>query len=288
MTVAWLNGEFLPLERARVSVLDRGFLFADAVYEVIPVYAGRPFRLAQHLLRLDNSLRGVKIPNPRSAAEWTALLRELVARNGGGDQSLYLQVTRGAQPKRDHAIPEEAQPTTVAFSQAMPAMSDALRTQGAAAITAPDSRWRDCHIKSTALLPNVLARHEAAVAGAAETLLIRDGEVLEGSSSNIFAVMDNVLITPPKSRHILLGITRDLILELAREHRISHAEQNLSAEALPEAAELWLTSSTKEVVPVTRLDGRPVGDGKPGPLWRRIDKLLQTHKESLPDECNGQ
>lgn len=282
MSIAYVNGAFTPLHEARVSVLDRGFLFADAVYEVIPAYAGSLFRLPQHLQRLDNSLRALLLDNPHDDAGWTALLRELVERNGGGDLAVYLQVTRGAQAQRDHVLPESPQATVVIFCQPLRGMSDEVRRRGVATVTRDDPRWRDCHIKSTALLPNVLVRHQAGAEGATEALLIRDGELMEGSSSNVFVVLDGVIVTPPRSRHILPGITRDVLLELIRAQDIAHAEQGIPVEALAAAEEIWLTSSTREVVPVTRVDGKPVGDGVPGPLWGHVLTLLQTYKEAPP------
>lgn len=279
MKTAWLNGEFLPLAQARVPVLDRGFLFADSVYEVIPAYAGSLFRLAQHLQRLANSLLALGIANPHAEERWIALLKELVSRNGGGDLAVYLQVTRGAQAGRDHTLPDTPAPCVVMFCQALRGMSEEVRRRGVVAVTRPDLRWRDCYIKSTALLPNVMARHQAAEAGAAEALLIRDGELTEGTSSNVFAVLDGVLTTPPKSRHILPGITRDLLLELARANAIAFEERGIAVEALARAEEIWLTSSTREITPVTRLDNRPVGDGAPGLLWQRLHTLLQRYKD---------
>lgn len=279
MSIAWLNGEFLPLEQARVPVLDRGFLFADSVYEVIPAYGGALFRLPQHLQRLNNSLQALGIPNPHDDARWAALLEELVRRNGSGDMAVYLQVTRGAETKRDHALPDATEPCVVMFSQTLHGMSEEVRTRGVAAITRSDPRWRDCYIKSTALLPNVMARHQAAEVGATEALLIRDGELTEGTSSNVFVVLDGILMTPPKSRHILPGITRDLLLELVRANAIHYEERGIAEESLSLAEEIWLTSSTKEITPVTQLDGRPVGPGSPGALWQRVDTLLQHYKD---------
>jgi D-alanine transaminase len=279
---AYIDGEFLPLEQASVPVLDRGFLFADAIYEVIPAYAGSLFRLPQHLERLANSLGAAAIPDPHSAAHWTQLLNTLVEQNGGGDMALYLQVTRGSQPRRDHAMPQAPQPRVIAFCQTLNGTSAATLQSGISAITLADPRWQDCYIKTTALLPNVLARQRAVEQGADEALLIRDGQVTEGSASNVFAVQDGVLTTPPKSRHILPGITRDLVLELAETHALPHTEQAIFEEALPAMQELWLTSSTREIVPITRLNGAPVGDGRPGPIWRQVYNMLQRYKGAPP------
>lgn len=275
MNIAYVDGELLPLEQARVPVTDRGLLFGDAVYEVVPVYAGRPYLLEAHLARLARSLDGIRLTNPHSDAEWTTLLTALVERNGGGDLMLYLQVTRGAYPRRDHRMPETARPTVIAFCQPLPAPDPATFERGVAAITRPDPRWARCDIKSTALLANVLVADEAHAADANEAILIRDGQVIEGASSNVFVVRDSVLATPPLSRNLLAGITRDTVLHLARANDIPCTEAVIAPAELAAADEIWLTSSTREIYPVTRLDGAPVGDGRPGPLWARMRALLQ-------------
>lgn len=281
MATAYVNGQFLPLEQATVSVLDRGLLFADSVYEVIPVYAGRPFCLARHLDRLQRSLDGLRVPNPHDAATWTAQIRTLIEANGGGDLSVYLQVTRGAPARRDHRLPTEPEPTVIAFCQSRSAPDASILGQGIAAVTRDDTRWRDCHIKSTSLLANVLAADDARSAGAAEAILVRDGTVLEGTSSNVFAVIEGQLVTPALRDTILAGITRGLILELAARRGLDHAEvDQLRPEALRTAEEVWISSSTREILPVTRLDGAPVGSGLPGPVWTRVLHWLQdqTHE----------
>lgn len=275
MHTAYVNGEFLPLEQARISVLDRGFLFADSVYEVIPVYAGRPFLLEEHLQRLDNSLAGIRLANPRSISSWRSLVTELITANGGGNMALYLQVTRGADTRRDHRLSAAPQPTIVAFCQTRNAPDPATFSDGVAAVTHNDERWLHCAIKSTSLLANILAADDAANAGAAEAILIRDGQVTEGASSNVFAVLDGILTTPALRPEILPGITRAYVLRLAREHGIACAEATLTPTALETAEEIWLTSSTREIYPVTRLDGMPVGSGRPGPVWTRMRALLQ-------------
>lgn len=273
--IAYVDGEYLPLEQARVPVTDRGLLFGDAVYEVVPVYAGRPYLLDAHLERLDRSLAGIRLPNPHSHGQWRELLAALVERNGGGDLALYLQVTRGAYPRRDHRLPAKPRPTVIAFCQARHPPDPATFEQGVSAVTRADPRWARCEIKSTALLANVLVADEARAAGAAEAILTRGGEVAEGASSNVFAVLDGVLTTPPLSPAILAGITRDAVLRLARAHDVAHAEAGIPAAALAGADEIWLTSSTREIYPVTRLDGRPIGTGRPGPVWTRMRGLLQ-------------
>jgi D-alanine transaminase len=278
--VVYLNGAFLPQERAFVSVLDRGFLFGDGIYEVIPVYAGRPFRVAQHLDRLDASLAAIRLQNPLPRATWTGALQQLVEHNGGGDQSIYLQITRGTGP-RDHAFPARVVPTVFAMSNPLAPLPPAVREQGVAAVTAEDIRWKHCHIKATSLLANVLLRQQAIDAGGYEAILIRGGEVTEGAASSVFVVRDGVLRTPPPGPALLPGITRDLVLELAAAAGLPCQEATIAASELVSAEELWLTSSTKEVLPVTRLDGRPVGNGRPGPLWTDMHDLYQAYKDSL-------
>ncbi|MES1944864.1 D-amino acid aminotransferase [Salinisphaera sp. PC39] len=270
-----MNGTFLPLAEARVPVTDRGLLFGDAVYEVIPVYRGNPFRLDAHLRRLARSLAAIRIPNPHDDAGWRALFRELIERNGGGDLSLYLQVTRGAYPRRDHRLPPDPRPTVIAFCQSRPGADPDTFESGVSAVVQPDIRWARCEIKSTALLPNVLLAAEAHDAGANEAILVRDGHVTEGSSSNVFVVRDGTVATPPLAPSILAGITREAVLEVARAHAVPCAERDIAADELAAADEIWLTSSTREIYPVTTLDGVPVGDGRPGPVWTRMRALLQ-------------
>lgn len=275
--IAYVNGDYVALAEARISVLDRGFLFADSVYEVVPVYAGRCYRLQAHVKRLQQSLAGIGLEHPYSSADWTALLENLVARNGGGDISVYLQVTRGAMAQRAHTLPNNPEPGVVAFCQPRSAPNPALLENGISAITLADTRWQYCRIKSTALLANVLAADEARRAGAAEALLTRDGQVLEGTSSNVFAVIDGCITTPALRDTILPGITRATILELARKHALPHAEvDELSVARLAAADEIWITSSTREIYPVTRLDDAAVGSGRPGPVRARMSTLLQT------------
>lgn len=280
MGIAYLNGEFLPLEQARVSVLDRGFLFGDGVYEVLPVYGRRLFRLEHHLQRLDQSLAGIRLANPLPAEAWQGLLEEVIARNAEFEQSVYLQITRGAA-KRDHAFPRGVAPTVFAMSNPLAPMPAYVKERGVAAIMLEDIRWRYCHIKAIALLPNILLRQQALDVGADEAILIRDGEVTEGAASNVYIVRDGTLTTPPKGPFLLPGVTRDLVLELAAAHDIPCREVPVTRAQLMEADEVWLTSSTKEVLPVTRLDGQPVGDGLPGPLWKRMIELYQGYKDAF-------
>lgn len=275
----YLNGEFLPADQACVSVLDRGFIFGDGVYEVIPVYGGRSFRLEHHLDRLDHSLAGIRLENPLPHERWGEVLEELVARNGGGDQSVYLQVTRGVA-RRDHAFPKDAAPTVFAMSSPLTEPPPGLR-DGILAITLEDIRWRLCNIKAIALLPNILLRQQAIDQGAGEAIMLRDGEVTEGAAANVFVIQNGVVATPPKSNLLLPGITRDLVVEICRANAIPCEERALAEEELRAADEVWVTSSTKEVVPVTRLDGVPVGNGRPGPVWMRINDLYRDYKAAF-------
>ena len=279
-SLVYLNGAFLPPEQAQVSAFDRGFVFADGVYEVIPAYGGRLFRFPQHLARLDNSLRSIRLANPLSAAEWRSVCARLIEANDGGDLSIYLQVTRGPAP-RDHAFPAHAQPTVFAYAQPLKYPDAGQLAKGVAAITVPDIRWQRCDIKAIALLANVLLRQQATEAGAAEAILIRDGIMTEGSASNIFLVLNGVLVTPPKGPFILPGVTRDLVVELAHAHGVACEEREIRESALAEAAELMLSSSTKELLPITRLDGRTVGNGKPGPVHARLVALYQEYKSDF-------
>jgi D-alanine transaminase len=281
MSIAYLNGAWQPLEETRVPVLDRGFLFGDGVYEVIPVYSGRPFRLKEHLQRLENNLAAIRIDTPLSHDEWHAIIQRLIEDLGAVDQALYLQVTRGIAPKRDHAFPAETTPTVFAMTNPLPAPDQERNRQGFAAITVSDERWNNCHIKAITLLANLLARQDAVDAGAQEAIFIRDGKAVEGAASNLFIVRDRLLITPPKSKHLLPGITRDFVLELAAGHGIPYAEAEIPVEELRKADEIWVTSSIREILPITSLDGKPVGTGTPGPGWLRMQELFEGGKESI-------
>jgi D-alanine transaminase len=281
MTIAFLNGAFLPLEDACVPAMDRGFLFGDGVYEVIPVYGSKLFRLAHHLKRLRNSLDAVRINNPLSGEEWETMLLELVSRNEGTDQAVYLQVTRGVAAKRDHAFPADTRPTIFAMSTPMAASVDIDSITGATAVTLPDIRWKLCNIKAITLLPNVILRQQAIDAGTAEAILIQDGYATEGAASNLFIVKNGLLITPPNGPALLPGITRDLIIELAANNAIPFREADITEAELFGADEIWLTSSTREISPVTRLDDTVISAGKPGPLWKRMIALYQDYKTAL-------
>lgn len=281
MTTAYLNGSFLPLDQARVPVMDRGFLFGDGIYEVIPVYGGKLFRLAHHLKRLQNSLDAVRIANPLETDAWESMLTELVERNPGSDQVIYLQVTRGVAPRRDHAFPDEIRATVFAMSSPSAEPVDSASIQGIAAITLPDIRWQHCNIKAITLLPNVLLRQQAVDAGSVEAILLKDGYAIEGAASNIFIVKNRVLITPPNGTALLPGITRDLILELAVASATPFRECSIPEADLRGADEIWLTSSTREISPVIKLDDQLVGSGQPGPAWKTMIGLFQQYKERV-------
>lgn len=281
MTV-YLNGQFLPIAEAKISVLDRGFIFGDGVYEVIPVYSRHAFRLAEHLRRLNHSLSSIKLANPHSDAEWTQLLNELIARNTEEDQYLYLHITRGVA-KRDHAFPNPPVPPTVfVMSNPLTTPPAALLASGISAITAPDNRWLRCDIKAISLLPNVLLRQMAVDAGCAETIMIRDNEFMtEGAASNIFVVKNGALLAPPKDHLMLPGITYDVMLELAAANGIPHQVRKVLLDEVFAADELLLTSSTKEVLAITTLNGKPVGSGQPGALFAKLHALYQRFKQEV-------
>jgi D-alanine transaminase len=281
MGEVYLNGDYVPLEEAKVSVMDRGFLFGDGIYEVIPVYGGQPFRLPQHLDRLDNSLAAIRMENPLPREEWGRILEHLTGARPEVDQLVYLQVTRGADPMRNHLFPAGAAPTVFVMAWNAKPRKPEIAEQGIAAITLDDFRWLRCDIKATALLSNVLLRQAAEDAGVEESILIRDGCAIEGSISNIFVVLDGELVTPPKGNLLLPGITRDLVVELARDAGITCSERELMREELAAADEIWITSSSREVAPITRLDSEPVGTGVPGAVWHRMDALFQEYKVRL-------
>lgn len=275
-TIVYLNGQYLPLFEAKVSVLDRGFLFGDGVYEVIPVYSGNIFRIQEHLKRLDNSLAEIRLDNPYSVEQWLTIFEPFLDKSK--DQSIYLQITRGGAAKRDHAFPEQVKPTVFVMCSDIKPFEGKIT--GIKAITLDDIRWELCNIKAITLLANILLRQEAIDEGCAEAILVKQGYVTEGAASNVFVVIDGVLMTPPSNTSILPGITRDVILELAEKNRISCSEQVISVEALAPASEIWVTSSTREIIPVVELDGKKVGDGKPGPLFKQMDALLQAEKQA--------
>jgi D-alanine transaminase len=281
LPVCYLNGSYMPLTEARISPLDRGFLYADAVYEVMPVYGGRPFRFAAHAERLARSLAGISMEDPHSSAQWRAILGALIERNGGGDCYVYWQVTRGAQLGRTHAPLPNVSRTVFAFCSPLPALSTDTLEKGVSCVTATDTRWARCDIKSTALLANVLLRQLAVESSATETILLRDGELTEASASAVHVVLGGEVLMPPNSHRILPGTTRSAVEEMAARARIHWRVLPVSEAQLRAADEVWISAATREVQAVTSIDARSVGTGKPGPLWRRVYEELQHYKQEL-------
>jgi D-alanine transaminase len=275
--IVYLNGRFLPIGEAQVSVLDRGFIYGDGVYELVPVYGGQPFRLPQHLTRLQRSLDGIGLANPHTDAQWEKLVRDLAARSPHADQGVYFQVTRGVA-KRDHAFPQGVAPTVFMMSNPLPTPSREQVERGVAVVTADDNRWHRCDLKTISLLGNVLMRQLAAEQGALETVMFRDGFLTEASASNVLIVKDGTIVVPPKDNLILPGITYDATMEFARGAGVPLVMRPVpQAEALA-ADEMWLSSSTKEVLAITTVDGRPFAGGAPGPVFRRIWEIFQAEK----------
>ena len=281
LPIAYLNGEYLPLADARISPLDRGFLFADSVYEVLPVYRGRPFRVREHFDRLARSLGEIRVPMPKSHAEWAEICVELTRRNGGGDLYLYVQVTRGAEFGRNHAWPEGLVPTVFAFATALEPPPPAWFEQGVAAVTAADLRWARRDIKTTALLANVLLKKRSADVGAFETILLEHGHLTEGSSTTVHVVERGVIRTPPNGHEILPGTTRDVVMLLAARLGIPAEAEPISEARLRAADEIWLAFSTRGVLPVTTLDGAAVGTGRTGPLFRRVHAAFDAYLREI-------
>lgn len=278
----YLNGQFLPLAEAGISPLDRGFLYGDGVYELVPVYSRKAFRLDEHLTRLQATLDGIKLANPLDPAGWRAVIEKLIAGAPWDDQSIYLQVTRGADNKRDHAFPPASvAPTAFAFASPLVTTAPEVRAKGVAAITVGDQRWARCDLKVISLLANILARQQAVEAGCAEAILIRDGFMKEGAASNIFVVKNGVLRAPPKTQLMLPGITYDLVLELATCYGQPLKVAEISENELRDADEVWMTSSTKEILAITTLDGQPVGNGKPGPFGEQMFQWYQDFKNTV-------
>lgn len=278
--MVFLNGKLVALEQATVSVLDRGFIFGDGVYELVPIYSRVPFRLDEHLARLERSLAAVAIRDPYSPQQWRSHIYALIDAQPFADQGLYLQVTRGVA-KRDHAFPKDAQPTV--FMMANPLVNPSAQQveSGAPAVSAADNRWLRCDIKSISLMGNVLLRQVSADAGAAETILFRDGRLTEASASNVFIVKAGVIVSPPKTNLILPGITYDVVLELARAEGLPLELRDVVEEEVRTADEIWISSSSKEVLAIVSLDGHAVGDGRPGPVFRRMYRLYQEFKRTV-------
>ncbi len=276
----YLDGGYLPLAEARVSVLDRGFMLGDGVYELIPVYQRKPFRLEEHLRRLRHSLDGIRLANPLADDEWREVIARIIDSHEADDQSVYLQVTRGAAP-RDHAFPKNASPTVLVMSNPMSRPDPAQFEHGVCAVSTQDIRWGRCDLKTLNLLPNVLAKQKAVEAGCVECIMFRDGVLTEGAAANIFVVKNGVILAPVKDHRVLPGITYDLVLELAQANGLPYEVRDIAEAEVRAADELWLTSSSREVQAIVDLDGRPVGSGKPGPVYRRMYALYQNFKSTL-------
>ena len=276
----FLNGRLVPLEQATVSVLDRGFIFGDGVYELVPVYSRVPFRLDEHLTRLERSLGETRIRNPYSRPEWRKHIYQLIDAQPFEDQGIYFQVTRGAA-KRDHAFPKGVEPTVFMMSNPLTNPPAAQVEKGGVAVSAVDNRWLRCDIKSISLIGNCLLRQLSAEHGAAETILFRDGKLTEASASNVFVVNGGVIQSPPKSNLILPGITYDVVVELAHANAMPLEFRDVGEAAVRGSDELWVTSSSKEVLAIVELDGTRIGDGRPGPVFRRMYQLYQDFKQKV-------
>ena len=282
LPICYLNGDFMPLRDARISPLDRGFLYSDGAYEVTPVYGGRPFRFDHHHDRLTRSLREIRMEDPLAREAWRDLYRQLIARNAhAGDLYIYVQVTRGAEFGRNHAPLPDVPRTIFAFASPWPEGRAGWRENGLPAITAQDTRWSRCDIKSVSLLANVLLRQLAVDAGASETLLLRDGQLTDSSASSVHVVIDGELRTPPNSWKLLPGTTRGVIEEVAGKAGVQWRAVAVSEQELRSASEILLGAATREVQPITTLDGKPVGTGKPGPVWRKLYDAYQAYKREL-------
>ncbi|MGQ5525367.1 D-amino acid aminotransferase [Chitinimonas sp. PSY-7] len=284
----YLNGQFVRIEDAKISALDRGCLFGDGVYEVIPVYSRQPFRLAEHIRRLEASLAAIGLSNPHHAEEWMALIAQVISLQDYEDQSIYLHVTRGATGERDFPFPANTTPTVLINPTPLVVPSAEVKATGVRAISHADFRWLRCDIKSLNLLPAVLLRQAAKQAGCAECVMFRNGMLTEGAASNIFVVKNGIIATPPKDHLILPGITYDVVIELAQQHQLPLEARRISEAEVRSADELWMTSSTKEVLGIIELDGKPVGNGCVGPLARQMDSYYYEFKQSImrkPTSC---
>jgi len=283
LPICYLNGEYLPLAEARISPLDRGFLFADSVYEVLPVFGRRPYRFTEHFQRLDRSLREIRVTAPLTHEKWLEILEGLIARNACDTFYIYVQVTRGMEFGRNHAFPQHATATVFALCSPLPELTQEIRADGVSAITVEDFRWRRCDIKSTMLLANVMMKQAAVEASANEAIIVSDGEVLEGSSTSVFIVAGDTLITPPNSNRILPGTTRDAVLELA-QGRMPAAVRPIRVSELLGADEVWIAAATRDVLPVTRVDGKSIGSGSPGPKWQRMMEWFSADRQQLANK----
>lgn len=282
MTTVYLNGEFLPMSEARISPMDRGFLFGDGIYEVIPAYGGRLVGFGPHMQRMRDGLAALEIRTDKSEDDWRRIVDELVRRNGAGNLGVYLHVSRGTDSKRHHAYPESVQATCFGFTFDIPPapVADRSRIKPYSVSTAEDLRWKRCHIKSTALLGNVMHYQQGHAAGAQETILYNsDGEITEAAACNVFVVRDGVVSTPPLDHQKLPGITRLMLLDILRRHSdIPVEERPVALAELARADEVWITSSSKEIAPVTQIDGSPVGNGEVGDVWLAAQDLFAAHR----------
>lgn len=280
LPTVFLNGAFMPIEEAKISPLDRGFIFGDGVYEVIPFYAGRGLRMREHLLRLQRSLNELEIVNPYTIAQWEASITTLIANNAGGDVGVYIQVTRGVA-KRDFPPPVGLTPTVFMMVNALATPKPEIYENGISCVSLDDNRWLKCHIKSVALVGAVMLKHEANQAGADEAVLFRDGYLTESSASNIAAVKNGVILCPPMDNLVLPGITYELMIELAKGHNMPLEIRRVARKTVRAADELWIMSSTKEVAPIVRLDDKPIGSGRPGPVFKAMRQHFLDYKQSL-------
>ena len=285
--IVYLNGQYLPVEEATVSVMDRGFLFGDGVYEVVPVFGNKMLRIDEHLARLQNSLDRISLSNPHNNSEWASIFSSLLEKNAGQDRAIYLQISRGAHAKRDLSIPAKTDvyPRPTVFAMVLQVVPPDIEvvSAGISVITVDDFRWDACDIKSTSLVANVMLRHQAAQADVDDAILIKNDVVTEGTASNVFMVKNNVLITPPTGQQLLPGITRDLVIEIAKNNAILVEERKIKEAELYDADEIWMTSSTREIAPVISLNGKTVGSGAAGAMWKQVMNLYQQYKQMLRD-----
>jgi len=283
--IVYLNGLYLPDDQATISVMDRGFLFGDGIYEVIPVFGNKLLRLDEHLNRLQNSLNRISLPNPHSNEEWTEIFSGLLKKNEGEDRAVYLQISRGAYAKRDLTINTDLStdypPTVFAMVLHVTPPDIEVVSAGISVITVDDFRWNACDIKSTSLVASVMLKQQAVVAEVDDAILIRNGVVTEGTASNVFIVKNGVLITPPTGQKLLPGITRDLVIEIAKNNTILVEEREVKEAELYNADEIWMTSSTREIAPVISLNDEAVGSDSAGPMWKRVMDLYQRYKQQL-------
>ncbi|MBL4711397.1 MAG: D-amino acid aminotransferase [Gammaproteobacteria bacterium] len=277
----YLNGKYMPIEQATISVMDRGFLFGDGIYEVIPVFGNKLLRLDEHLVRLQNSLNRISLLNPHTDNEWADIFSALLEKNNGEDRAIYLQISRGAYSKRDLSTNADFAPTIFVMVLQVTAPDIEIVSAGISVITVDDFRWNACDIKSTSLVASVMLRQQATDAGVEDAILIRNGIVTEGTASNVFLVKDNILLTPPTGLQLLPGITRDLVIEIANNNGIVVKEREIKEAELYNADEIWMTSSTREVAPVIKLNGKKVGAGVAGSQWKRMMDLYQRYKQQL-------